>query len=108
MKKILLLNITVAFLVSTLTLPLNARGEELTYKVVEEKVIKADNRCTECHGKEKDEPPLNYKWIRRALKGMTEEDIRNDAWFPISYCNGPLEDARKEIILKWVKAGMPE
>lgn len=104
MKKKLSLSIFVLFFVTPLIFPLTSKGEEITFTEVKEKVFKVRNQCTDCHGDK-----LSYWIVKRSLTRSTKEDIRDNAWYPIEDCGDvSLDEKSKNILLKWIEAGMPE
>ena len=86
-----------------LIFPLTLKGEEITFMEVKEKVFRVRNQCTECHDNR-----LSYRIVKRALNNSTDEEIRDNAWYPIEDCDVSLDDISKKILLKWIAAGMPE
>ncbi len=81
---------------------------DISFRTIEEKVLAADRRCTACHGTEGPEVELTYEAMKGYLEDATEEEILNDEWFPMTYCNGPLDEAGKDLIIQWHRAGLPQ
>lgn len=103
MKKIKSLLFLTLFLVTPLIFPLTLKGEDITFMEVTEKVFRVRSQCTECHGES-----LSHGIVKRALNKSTDEEIRDNTWYPIEDCDVSLDDISKKILLKWIAAGMPE
>ena len=100
-----LITICVAVVLATATQAYSAQA--VSFSTIEERVINPKGRCSSCHAEGKDMPPLTYESVKGYLEELTEEEILSDEWFPLTYCNGPLTDSQRQLILRWQKAGFP-
>ena len=82
-------------------------AEAISFSIIEKRLINANERCSACHGTGKEREALTYEVMKGYLEEATEEEILSDEWFPMTYCNGPIDDAGKRLLIEWQRAGFP-